>query len=156
MEERNYYVWDQKTQSNYFNHDTLFNLHCCACEFEEMHNRDGNVPNGFFHAIVEKLTEDEIILHFAYATDGRFEKVGHEISGPPVMHKEGPITLDIARDFFDKIGVQYWRDGEKASTNTRPFDVEAEKKTMYYMPTKFLKEEHKHLSKYYGEEESNN
>ena len=156
MEERDFAIYDEEKKTNIFNHDTLYNLHRCVDHFEWLHSKCHHIPNGFFCPTVEKLTEDEIVVYFAYLTDGRFEKIGHEISGPAVMHKEGPITLDIAKEFLDKIGVQYFKEGEENNPKDHPFDTETEKKTMYYMPTKFLKEEHKHLSKYYGKEESNN
>ena len=156
MEERDFAIYDKEKKTNIFNHDTLYNLHCCVDHFEWLHDKSDNIPNGYFRPIVEKLTEDEIVVSFAYATDGRFEKIGYEVSGHPEMYKKGPITLSVAREFFDKIGVQYFKEGENNNDKDHPFDVVAEKKTMYYMPTKFLKEEHKHLSKYYGEEESNN
>jgi|688.fasta_scaffold476354_1 hypothetical protein len=156
MKERDFAIYDKEKKTNIFNHDTLYNLHLCVDHFEWLHDKNSNIPNGFFRPTVEKLTEDEIVVYFAYATDGRFEKFGHEIDGPPRMVKQGPITIDIAKDFFDKIGIQYFKDGDENNYKKHPFDLEAYKKTMYYMPTKYLKEEHKHLSKYYGEEERNN
>lgn len=152
MKERDYAVYCEKRKTNIYNHDTLFNLACCVDRFEGVHSKENNIPNGYFLPMLDKLTEEEIVVYFAYLTDGRFEKFGQEIDGPPRMVKSGPITVDIATDFFDKIGIQYFKDGDENDYKKHPFDLEAYKKTMYYMPTKYLKEEHKHLSKYYGEE----
>ena len=59
MKERDFAIYDKEKKTNIFNHDTLYNLHLCVDHFEWLHDKNSNIPNGFFRPTVEKLTEDE-------------------------------------------------------------------------------------------------